>query len=224
MLLLRLLNITIVTILTIPLFCCWWCPRALSSPGARFFLLSLRRSVFFLAVVAGARFFFCCRRGGAFSFFCCRCGGAFFFLLSSLGARFFLLSSLGARYFFFAVVAGARFFLAVVAGARFFSFAVVAGARFFFAVVAGARFFLLSLQEPGLTHSLASWVRATTTKTNIKQLQPKKTRVPTHTPCHHLLSKLQLQTLVVCHLKSCTSLATSSSLAGCCWAASCACT
>ena len=126
MLVLRLLNITIFTILTIPLFCCW--------RGRVFFLLSSRGCVFFFAVVPGARFFFAVVPGGAFFFccrpwgrvfFCCRCGGAFFFGCRG-GAFFFLLSSLGARFFFCCRCGGAFFFWLSWRG-RVFFFAVVAG-------------------------------------------------------------------------------------------------
>ena len=111
----------------------------------------------FFAVVAGVLFFFAVVAGARF-FFCCRPRRAFFLLLSSLGARFLFCCRPWGRVFFLLSLRGRVFFLAVVAGARFF--------------------FLLSLREPGLTHSLASWVRATTTKTNIKQLQQKKHGFP----------------------------------------------
>ena len=95
---------------------------------------------------------------------------------------------------FFAVVPGARCFL-LSSPRRVMLFAVVSGALFFCCRCGGPFSFLLSLRGlvcfccrdrgPGLTPSLASWVRAQTTKTNVKQLQQKeKKRVPqfTHRP------------------------------------------
>ena len=150
--------------------------------GAFFFRCRPRGRVFFLLSL----------RGGAFFFLLSLRGGALFFLLSLRGPRFFFLLSSRGCVFFFAVVPGARFFFCCRPwgrvfffccrpwGARFFFFAVVAGARFFFGCRGGAAFyFLLSLREPGLTHSLASWVRATTTKNTTKSnYSKKKTRVP----------------------------------------------
>ena len=67
-----------------------------------------------------------------------------------------------------------RLLLLLSLGARFLFLLPLRG-RFFFCCRCGGAFFLcfsLSLREPGFTHSLASWVRATT-KNNIKQLQQK---------------------------------------------------
>ena len=135
------------------------------------FLLSLQGRVFFFCAVVACFFFFFCRRCGGALFFCCRCGGG------GGGAFFCVLLSLRRRVFFCCCRCGGGGGFAVVAGARVFFFAVVAGARSFLLSLRGRVCFLLSLREPGFTHSLASWVCAATTKTNIKQLQ-QKTRVP----------------------------------------------
>ena len=77
-----------------------------------------------------------------------------------------------------------RFFLAVVPGALFVllsssgyvsCLAVVPGVRFLFFQSWRERMsVLLSLRGRGFTYWLASWVRAQTTKTNIKQLEQQK--------------------------------------------------
>ena len=134
--------------------------------GARYFLQSSPGVRLFFVVVAGACLSFLLSSRGARLIFCYRCGGAFICLLSFSGGGVYL----------FVVVAGAHFF-----------FAVVPGDTFIFCCRRGGVDFLLSLREPGFTHSLASWVRATTTKNNIKQLQQKHKhgfrvcpRFPTH--------------------------------------------
>ena len=112
--------------------------------------------------------------------FCCRCRSDFllslrghvYFLAVVAGARLLsLLSSRGRVVVFFAVVPAGAFFLLSLRG-RFFLLSL--RGRFVLLSLRGV-LFLLSLREPGFTHSLASWVRATTTKNNIKQLQQKNT-------------------------------------------------
>ena len=129
-----------------------------------FVLLSLRGRVTFCSRPGGRVYFLLSSRGRVYLFllssrgarliFCCRCGGAFICLLSSPGAP-----------------GGASIFCRRRGGAFFF--AVVPGDTFIFCCRRGGVDFLLSLRESGFTHSLASWVRATTTKNNIKQLQQK---------------------------------------------------
>ena len=112
---------------------------------------------------------FCCRCLGAFSFLLSlqgRCRGASILFAVVPGGAFICLLSLRGRVYFFAVVAGARLLFCCRPGGRIYFFAIVAGARSFFCCRGGGGgvFLLLSLREPGFTHSLASWVRSNYSK------------------------------------------------------------